>query len=162
MTPLHPMYGEGLLGSQRADRSFSPPSRSGAPSWGAARVRANYPDRAPTAGIVLAVAYCVHCGSNLTPGARSCERCGSPPALADLPGRNQTCPACRAFVAASWRHCVSCGTVKEQPDLPRLVRTSIAAEASAYVRNRPAPDTKARADRATVTADDHWPAELHP
>jgi len=52
--------------------------------------------------------------------------------------------------------------VKEKSDLPRLVRTSIAAEASAYVRNRPAPDTKARADRATVTADDHWPAELHP
>jgi hypothetical protein len=113
-------------------------------------------------GIVPAVAYCVHCGASLTPGLRSCERCGSLSALAEPPGRDQTCPACEATAASSWRYCASCGTAKEQPDLPHVVRTSIAAEASSYVRNRDAPGTRVGTDHSIEATEDRWPAELHP
>ncbi|NIS34974.1 MAG: hypothetical protein GWN79_21615, partial [Actinobacteria bacterium] len=92
--------------------------------------------------------FCFHCGHATLADDRSCVHCGSLRALGREPARTESCETCLASVAPAWRHCATCGTAVSGREGSRLVRTSIAAEAPAFVPQRSVPRAQRSPDAA--------------
>lgn len=107
------------------------------------------------------MSYCAHCGSALAVGAQTCARCGSQAAHADVPAAGAECEICHFGLSSSWRHCTRCESKVTSSDGSRITRTSIAAEAAAYVaRSKDGAQIGRMSHKAPL--ENRWPVELHP